>query len=55
MTSRYHVRFLKDCPTELHKIIRDLVLKNSMCFSNNEVGEIIRNWLQEDNGISGLL
>lgn len=55
MSSRYHVRFLKDCPTELHKIIKDLVIKNSMCFSNNEVGEIIRNWLQEDQGLRGIL
>jgi len=55
MTSRYHVRFIKDCPTELHKIIKDLILKNSMCFSDNEVGEICRNWLIEDNGLSGIL
>lgn len=54
-TSRCHVRFLKDCPTELHALIKDLILKNSMCFANNEVGEVIRNWLQEDNGITGLL
>lgn len=54
-TSRCHVRFLKDCPTELHKLIKDLVLKNSMCFATNEIGEIVRNWLQEDNGINGLL
>ena len=55
MASRYHVRFIKDCPTELHKIIKDLILKNSMCFSDNEVGEIFRNWLIEDNGLSGIL
>lgn len=55
MTSRYHVRFIKDCPTELHKIIKELILKNSMCFSDNEVGEICRNWLIEDNGLSGIL
>lgn len=55
MTSRYHVRFIKDCPTDLHKIIKDLILKNSMCFSDNEVGEICRNWLIEDNGLSGIL
>lgn len=54
-TSRCHVRFLKDCPTDLHKLIKDLIIKNSMCFANNEVGEIIRNWLQEDNGIIGLI
>lgn len=54
-TSRCHVRFIKDCPTELHKLIKDLILKNSMCFATNEIGEIVRNWLQEDNGINGLL
>lgn len=42
-----HVRFLNDCPTELHKMIRSLVMKNHMCFADNEVGEIIRNWLIE--------
>ena len=55
MSSRYHVRFLKDCPTDLHKIIKDLVVKNSMCFSDNEVGEIVRNWLINDQGIQGIL
>lgn len=40
-----HVRDLRDCPTELHKIIKNLILKNSICFSDNEVGEIVRNWL----------
>lgn len=54
-TSVCHVRYLKDCPTDLHKLIKDLILKNSMCFANNEVGEIIRNWLQEEQNIIGLL
>lgn len=53
-TSRCHVRFLADCPTDLHKLIRDLIMKNSMCFADNEVGEIIRNWLIEDNGVDVL-
>lgn len=53
-TSRCHVRFLKDCPTELHKLIKDLILKKSVCFSNNEVGEVFRNWIQETQGITGL-
>jgi hypothetical protein len=55
MSSLYHVRFLKDCPTDLHKIIKDLIVKKSMCFSDNEVGEIVRNWLMEDQGVNGLL
>lgn len=54
-TSRCHVKYIKDCPTELHKLIKDLILKNSMCFANNDVGEIVRNWLQEDQGVRGLL
>lgn len=53
-TSRCHVRFLKDCPTELHKLIKDLILKKSVCFANNEVGEVFRNWIQETQGITGL-
>lgn len=54
-TSRCHVKYIKDCPTDLHKLIKDLILKNSMCFANNDVGEIVRNWLQEDQGVRGLL
>ena len=46
-TSICHVRYLNDCPTDLHKWIRQLIMKNHMCFSDNEVGEIIRNWLVE--------
>ena len=53
-TSRCHVRFLKDCPTELHKLIKDLILKKSVCFADNEIGEIFRNWIQETQGIMGL-
>lgn len=55
MSSQYHVRFIKDCPTELHKIIKELIIKNAMCFADNEVGEIVRNWLIEDNGLTGIL
>lgn len=40
-----HVRYVNDCPTELHKLIFTLIKKNSMCFADNEVGEVIRNWL----------
>ena len=46
-TAICHVRYLNDCPTDLHKWIRQLIMKNHMCFSDNEVGEIIRNWLVE--------
>lgn len=53
-TSRCHVRFLKDCPTDLHKLIRDLIVKKAVCFSDNEIGELFRNWIQETQGIMGL-
>lgn len=53
-SSMCHVRYLQDCPTAVHKLICDLVKKNSMCFSDNEVGELIRNWLI-DQGITTLL
>lgn len=49
-----HVRFLKDQPTEIHKLITNLILKNHMYFSDNEVGEIVRNWLI-DQGVKGIL
>lgn len=50
-TSICHVCYLKDCPTPAHGLIKDLIIKGSMCFSDNEVGEVIRNWLIEDNGL----
>lgn len=50
-TSVCHVRFLKDQPTELHKLIAQLFIKKSVCFDSNETGEIIRNWLIEVNGM----
>lgn len=53
-TSVCHVRYLKDQPTELHKLISNLIMKNHMCFSENEVGEIIRNWLK-DQGVNNVL
>ena len=53
-TSICHVRYLKDCPTEIHKLIRNLIMKNHMCFADNEVGEIVRNFLV-DQGINNIL
>lgn len=50
-TSICHVRFLKDQPTELHKLIFQLFAKKAVCFSTNEVGEIVRNWLMEVNNM----
>lgn len=49
-----HCRYLNDTPTELHKLIKNLILKNHMYFADNEVGEIIRSWLI-DQGIKGIL
>lgn len=53
-TSLLHVRYLKDCPTRVHTLIKDLILKNNMYFADNEVGEIVRNFLL-DQGIKNLL
>lgn len=50
-TSRCHVRFLKDQPTNVHKLITDLILKKAVCFSSNETGEIFRNWLINDQSV----
>ena len=50
-TSVCHVRFLKDQPTELHKLIASLFVKKAICFDSNETGEVIRNWLIEVNNM----
>ncbi len=50
-TSKLHCRFLKDCPTPLHTLIKDLITKKSVCFSDNECGELIRNWLIETQNL----
>lgn len=50
-TSRLHCRYLKDCPTAAHQLIKDLILKKSVCFSNNETGELFRNWLIETQNL----
>lgn len=50
-TSICHVCYLQDCPTDAHKLIKNLIMKGHMCFSDNEVGEIVRNWLIEDNNL----
>ena len=47
-----HVRFLNDTPTELHKLIKNLIMKKSVCFSSNEVGELFRNWLINEQGVN---
>lgn len=48
---RMHVRFLKDQPTEGHKLICSLIQRKAVCFANNEVGEVFRNWLIETQGV----
>lgn len=50
-SSRLHCRFLKDCPTDLHTLIKDLILKKAVCFSDNECGELFRNWLIETQNL----
>ena len=53
-TSICHVRYLQDQPTDVHKLITRLIMKNHMFFATNEVGEIVRNFLV-DQGIRNLL
>ena len=48
---RMHVRYLKDQPTEGHKLIYSLIQRKAVCFSDNDTGEIFRNWLQETQGV----
>ena len=48
---RLHVRYLKDTPTNLHILVKDLILKKAVCFANNECGEVFRNWLVETQGL----
>ena len=48
---RMHVRFLNDMPTEGHKLITGLIKRKSVCFSDNDTGEIFRNWLMETQGV----
>lgn len=48
---RMHVRYLKDQPTEAHKLICDLIQRKAVCFSDNDTGEVFRNWLQEMQGV----
>lgn len=50
-SSRLHCRYLKDQPTELHKLIYGLITKKAVCFSDNECGELFRNWLIETQGL----
>lgn len=48
---RMHVRYLKDQPTEGHKLIYSLIQRKAVCFSDNDTGEVFRNWLQEMQGM----
>lgn len=48
---RMHVRYLKDQPTAAHKLICDLIQRKAVCFSDNECGEVFRNWLMEMQGV----
>lgn len=50
-SSRLHCRYLKDTPTDLHKLIYSLIVKKAVCFSDNECGELFRNWLIETQGL----
>jgi len=48
---RMHVRYLKDQPTEGHKLIYSLIQRKAVCFSDNDTGEVFRNWLLEMQGV----
>lgn len=48
---RMHVRYLKDQPTRAHELICSLIQRKSVCFADNDTGEIFRNWLQEMQGV----
>ena len=50
-TELCHVHFLKDCPTPVHKMIRDLIMKKAVFVADNEVGEVFRTWCIETQGI----
>lgn len=49
-----HVHFLNDCPTVVHKLIFNLIKKKSVFVSTNEVGEVFRSWLINDQGMRNL-
>lgn len=49
-----HVHYINDMPTPIHQLVRDLIRKKSCFFSTNEVGEIFRNWLVNEQGVKGL-
>lgn len=46
-----HVHFLKDCPTDAHKLIKDLIVKKAVFVSDNEVGEVFRSWCIETQNL----
>lgn len=48
---RMHVRFLKDQPTKGHELICSLIQRKAVCFSDNDTGEVFRNWLIETQGV----
>lgn len=39
-----HCKYISDCPTEAHKLIKNLITTEREFYSDNETGEIIRNW-----------
>ena len=39
-----HCKHLSDAPTEYHKLIAKLINDEREFYSNNEVGEVVRNW-----------
>lgn len=44
-TNPLHVQTINECPTNVHKMIRELILNNRVYYSDNSTGELVRNWL----------
>lgn len=46
-----HTQSIQCTITEAHKLIYSLIRRKCVCFSNNNVGEIYRNWLIQTQGL----
>ena len=53
--SPLHAVSLRAGTTKAHKVFRELINKNKCFYSDNEIGEIIRNWLKEQRRFNFML
>ena len=44
-TNPLHVQSLAEQPTDVHKLINNLITFNRVFYADNSVGEIVRNWI----------